>query len=256
MLEEHRMTTQSMDKPIQAPEWQMASAKYEPELVTSNEFVDSSWLTLLEQAPNNHLNRLLYTFVIKRMLDLILATFLIIVFSPVMLILALLIRWQMGGKVIFSQPRIGLNGKQFRMYKFRSMIDDRRKTQSTYDGEDRRKSHKTRNDPRVTPIGRFIRKTSLDELPQLFNVLRGDMSFVGPRPELLSIVGRYAPWQHQRHLVRPGLTGWWQVQGRSDLPMHEHTELDIYYVVNTSLWLDFRIMLRTVRIVLRSGGAF
>src|SRR5262249_33056604 len=110
--------------------------------------------------------------------------------------------------------------------------------------------------PRVTRLGRFLRRTSLDELPQLWNVLRGDMSMVGPRPELPEIVARYEEWQHGRHAVRPGLTGWWQVNRPADKLMYEVVELDIYYVTNRSFWLDVRILVRTVSAVVRGTGAF
>jgi lipopolysaccharide/colanic/teichoic acid biosynthesis glycosyltransferase len=136
------------------------------------------------------------------------------------------------------------------------MIPDRRRNNLPYDGPERRIRHKSRTDPRVTRLGKLLRSTSIDELPQLVNVLLGDMSLVGPRPELPAIVAGYAPWQHQRHLVRPGITGWWQVRGRSDFPMHEHTELDIYYVAHKSLWFDLRILFETVRTVLVRSGAF
>jgi lipopolysaccharide/colanic/teichoic acid biosynthesis glycosyltransferase len=116
--------------------------------------------------------------------------------------------------------------------------------------------HKMPDDPRVTRAGRLLRRTSVDEWPQLINVIRGQMSLVGPRPELPNIVKTYEPWQHLRHLVRPGMTGWWQVQGRSDLPMHEHTELDLYYVKHVSFRLDLQITARTVGVVLRGLGAF
>ncbi len=118
------------------------------------------------------------------------------------------------------------------------------------------RSRKARNDPRVTRVGRFLRRTSLDELPQLFNVLRGDMSLVGPRPELPEIVATYEAWQHDRHRVLPGLSGWWQIHGRSDKPMHQHTELDIYYVSHVSFLLDVYILLRTLVVVIAGRGAF
>jgi lipopolysaccharide/colanic/teichoic acid biosynthesis glycosyltransferase len=116
--------------------------------------------------------------------------------------------------------------------------------------------HKQRADPRVTPLGRFLRRFSLDELPQLFNVLRGDMSLVGPRPELPELVEKYQPWQRERFAIPQGLTGWWQVSGRSDKPMHLHTEEDLYYINNYTLWLDIHILIRTFWIVLRGKGAY
>jgi lipopolysaccharide/colanic/teichoic acid biosynthesis glycosyltransferase len=116
--------------------------------------------------------------------------------------------------------------------------------------------HKIPNDPRVTHTGKFLRRTSLDELPQLYNILRGDMSLVGPRPELPYLVERYEPWQRKRFAVPQGLTGWWQVNGRSDKLMHLNTEDDLYYVQNFSLWLDLYILLKTISIVFLGKGAF
>jgi lipopolysaccharide/colanic/teichoic acid biosynthesis glycosyltransferase len=121
---------------------------------------------------------------------------------------------------------------------------------------DGRLVHKTNDDPRVTRIGRKLRRTSLDELPQLINVLRSEMSLVGPRPEMPYIALEYEPWQWQRFRVPPGITGWWQVNGRSDKPMHLHTEDDLYYIQNYSFWLDLRILLKTIIVVLHGHGAY
>jgi lipopolysaccharide/colanic/teichoic acid biosynthesis glycosyltransferase len=144
------------------------------------------------------------------------------------------------------------------MLKFRTMIPERRSRQ---DGpppgvDERRKRHKSAADPRVTRVGRFLRRSCLDEVPQFWNVLRGDMSLVGPRPELPEIVAQYASWQHARHSVVPGITGWWQVNRRPDRLMHEDTELDLYYVENWSLRLDMLILMRTASVVIRGLGAF
>ena len=116
--------------------------------------------------------------------------------------------------------------------------------------------HKTKDDPRITPLGRFLRRLSLDELPQFFNVMRGNMSLVGPRPELPYLVELYQPWQRKRFAVPQGITGWWQIHGRSDKPMHLHTEDDLYYIQNYSLWLDIQILMQTLWIILRGKGAY
>jgi lipopolysaccharide/colanic/teichoic acid biosynthesis glycosyltransferase len=144
------------------------------------------------------------------------------------------------------------------MYKFRSMVVNAEKLQDqvTYISADGILIYKKADDPRVTRIGRFLRHTSLDELPQLFNVLKGDMSLVGPRPELPWLVGLYEPWQHKRFAVPQGMTGWWQINGRADKPLHLHTEDDIYYVQNYSLWMDIYILLKTPWVVVRGKGAY
>jgi len=213
-------------------------------------------MSFLERIHDYDIRKIIYYALFKRCLDLTLATISFILASPLLVFVVLLIRLETPGPVIFRQTRIGKKGRPFMMYKLRTMIPDRRNADRTFEGPDRRKRHKVPNDPRVTRIGNLLRRTSIDELPQLWNVIRGDMSLIGPRPELPEIVNRYEPWQHQRHLVRPGLTGWWQIHGRSDLPMHENTTLDLYYVANISFWLDIRILLRTIRAVMFRSGAF
>jgi exopolysaccharide biosynthesis polyprenyl glycosylphosphotransferase len=197
-----------------------------------------------------------YDAIGKRCFDVCLSLVLLVALSPVLLVAMLAIRLESGGPVIFSQVRVGQHGRRFVMYKLRTMMPDRRKANANYSGPERRRHHKTRTDPRVTRVGRVLRRASLDELPQLVNVLRGDMSMVGPRPELPKLVAGYAPWQHERHQVKPGITGWWQISGRSDRPMHEHSELDIYYVRNRSFRLDLLILLRTIPILIARHGAF
>ncbi len=150
-----------------------------------------------------------------------------------MAIIALLIRLDSPGPVLFRQKRVGENGRLFDMLKFRTMVADAESAAGSGPGRrttDGQVIHKHKDDPRVTRVGRFLRRYSLDELPQFFNVLRGEMSLVGPRPELPWLVDRYEPWQRKRFAVPQGITGWWQVNGRSDKPMHLHTEDDLYYV--------------------------
>ncbi|MBP9656219.1 MAG: sugar transferase [Candidatus Promineofilum sp.] len=195
---------------------------------------------------------------IKRMFDLVISTILIIMALLPMGIVTLLIKLDSDGPVFFRQQRVGENGRLFSMYKFRSMVSgaDRMVDDVTEITDDGRVLFKKADDPRVTRIGRLLRHTSLDELPQLINVLKGDMSLVGPRPELPWLVGQYEPWQHKRLAVPQGMTGWWQINGRADKPLHLHTEEDLYYVQNYSLWMDIYILLKTPWVVVRGKGAY
>lgn len=195
---------------------------------------------------------------VKRIFDLVLAGLILLLCLPLLGLIGLLIKLDTAGPVIFRQQRVGENGRLFPMYKFRSMVVNAEKlqnqvTQITSDGT---LIYKKADDPRVTRIGRFLRHTSLDELPQLFNVVKGDMSLVGPRPELPWLVGQYEPWQHKRFAVPQGMTGWWQINGRADKPLHLHTEDDLYYVQNYSLWMDIYILLKTPWVVVRGKGAY
>jgi exopolysaccharide biosynthesis polyprenyl glycosylphosphotransferase len=195
---------------------------------------------------------------IKRLFDITIAGVILLFLLPLILLLALIIKLDSKGPVIFRQQRVGENGRLFGMFKFRSMIVGAEKLQDKVKTTDARGNviFKTADDPRVTRIGRLLRRTSLDELPQLFNVLKGDMSLVGPRPELPMLVGQYEPWQHKRFAVPQGMTGWWQVNGRADKPLHLHTEDDIYYIQNYSLWMDIYILLKTPWVVVRGKGAY
>ena len=217
-----------------------------------------AWVYALASAGHSPLTlpRLVYVHVGKRILDICMTLALCVAVIPICLLVALMIRITTREPILFRQTRIGLAGKPFTVLKFRTMVDDRRQRAENISFPDRRQRHKSNGDPRVTRIGAFLRRTSLDELPQLINVLRGEMSLVGPRPELPMIVANYEDWQHVRHLVRPGITGWWQVNGRSDRPMHENTGLDIEYVQCVSLWMDLTILLHTIRVVLVGRGAF
>ena len=181
----------------------------------------------------------------KPVIDRLLGTLLLVAAAPLLAAIAVAVRLAMGSPVIFRQDRVGLGGSVFTMYKFRTMLPDRR-VRSVPVAFDRRVTHKSPNDPRLTPLGRFLRKWSLDELPQLWTVVRGEMSLVGPRPELVEIVDRYEPWQHRRHDVRPGFTGLWQVSARGDTVMHEATAVDLEYVDSISFGTDVRILLQTI----------
>jgi len=177
---------------------------------------------------------------------------------PLMAFTALMIFLEDGLPVLFRQQRVGENGRLFEMLKFRTMIKNAEQLQGQVEKRDVDGNliHKSKDDPRVTRTGRLLRRLSLDELPQLFNVLAGTMSLVGPRPEMPYLVEKYQPWQRKRFAIPPGLTGWWQVSGRSDKPMHLHTEDDLYYIQNYSIWLDIQILVRTAWTVFFGKGAF
>ncbi len=179
----------------------------------------------------------------KRLMDVVLTLVAMIVLSPVILALAILVRRKLGSPVLFRQVRPGLHGRPFEMIKFRTMTDARdARGQLLSDSE------------RLTPFGSWLRKTSLDELPELWNVLKGDMSLVGPRPLLMQYLELYTPEQARRHEVRPGVTGWAQINGRNAISWDEKFKLDVWYVDNRSLLLDLKILVATVRKVLGSSG--
>lgn len=190
---------------------------------------------------------------LKRALDLAIAIPVVVLGAPVFGLIALAIRWDSKGPILLRQARIGIHGNHFMMYKFRSMFDTH--NQLEFD-ETQLNVIKRPNDPRITRVGRLLRRTSLDELPQLLNVIRGDMSLVGPRPELPARVEQYEWWQFKRFEVPQGMTGWWQINGRANRPMHLHTEDDLFYIQNYSLWLDVQILVRTLKIVVTGSGAF
>jgi lipopolysaccharide/colanic/teichoic acid biosynthesis glycosyltransferase len=166
---------------------------------------------------------------------------------PIVIIVSLAVFIDLGRPVILRQERVGKDGKRFNVYKLRTMHPDRRQFRGRgFVGSDRRFTHKSDTDPRHTELGRFLRKWSLDELPQLWNVVLGHMSLVGPRPEMVQIVERYQPWQHQRHEVKPGITGLWQISARGELPMHEATHIDLEYLARVSFMTDLKIMTLTI----------
>ncbi|MCM3749155.1 sugar transferase [Paenibacillus pasadenensis] len=208
---------------------------------------------------NDNVKTAIISDYVKRCLDITLATVGLLLLLPLFMAVALIIKIQdPKGSVFFYQTRVGKNGKHFRMYKFRSMVSNAEEmlqkllAQNEINGS----MFKMKNDPRITTIGKFIRRTSVDELPQLVNVLRGDMSLVGPRPPLVREVESYTTYDKQRLAVTPGCTGLWQISGRNSLSFDQMVELDLKYIQNRSVWFDIKIILLTVREIIMSKNAF
>ena len=179
----------------------------------------------------------------KRIVDLTLSIFALFSLTPLVLIIAVLVRMRVGSPVFFRQERPGLHGRPFTIYKFRTMKDEQDKNGKLLPDGDR-----------LTPLGQFLRKTSMDELPELFNVIKGDMSIIGPRPLLMQYLDRYTHEQARRHEVKPGITGWAQVNGRNAITWEDKFKLDVWYVDNQSLWLDLKIIGLTVWKILKGEG--
>jgi exopolysaccharide biosynthesis polyprenyl glycosylphosphotransferase len=199
------------------------------------------------------------TDVDKRLFDLVGAILLLIILSPVFLVIAVLIKLDSGGPVFFKQSRVGKWGKRFVMYKFRSMTWDAERRQGELVDKNEIPGgviFKMKCDPRVTRVGRLVRRSSLDELPQLWNVLKGEMSLVGPRPPVPVEVASYSLHERRRLEVKPGITCTWQVSGRSQLPFRQQVALDVAYIESQSLWGDIKLLLRTVPAVLVGRGAY
>jgi len=188
-------------------------------------------------------NRKRISLKIKRLIDIVGSVIAILIFSPLMLIIALLILKNMGTPIIFRQKRAGYKGQPFTIYKFRTMLEIRDKNGALLP-----------DDKRLTPLGKFLRKSSLDELPEFWNVLKGDMSLVGPRPLLVEYLERYTPEQMRRHEVKPGITGWAQIHGRNAITWEDKFRYDVWYVDNWSLWLDLKILALTVLKVIKQEG--
>lgn len=187
-------------------------------------------------------------YFIKRLIDILGASLGIILLSPLFLIVTIAIKHESKGPAFFSQVRVGKNSKEFKMYKFRSMVENAEELKKAlvHKNEMSGPMFKIKEDPRVTRVGRFIRRTSIDELPQLINILKGDMSLVGPRPSLPNEVCKFEPWMMERLEVKPGLTCFWQISGRNDIDFMDWMELDIKYVREKSLWLDLKLIFKTV----------
>jgi exopolysaccharide biosynthesis polyprenyl glycosylphosphotransferase len=195
---------------------------------------------------------------VKRVFDLVVSSVVIIFALPIMILIAILIKLEDSGPIFFRQKRVGENTQPFEMIKFRTMVQNAEALRASVEKADQDGNilHKQRKDPRVTRLGGFLRRFSFDELPQIFNVFLGKMSLVGPRPEMPFLVEKYKSWQYVRFTIPQGMTGWWQVTGRSDKPMHLNTQDDLYYIRNYSLWLDIKIIFKTFSTVILGRGAY
>ena len=195
--------------------------------------------------------------VIKRLIDIVCSFLGVLVLSPLFIIIAIIIKMTSKGPVFFSQKRVGKNGKEFDMYKFRSMVVNAEELKEKLAAKNEMSGpmFKMKDDPRVTKVGKFIRKTSIDELPQLWNVLKGDMSLVGPRPSLPKEVAQFENWMYKRLEVKPGLTCYWQVSGRNNIDFEDWMKLDIKYVDERSTWIDIKLIFKTVFVLFGDKNA-
>ena len=196
--------------------------------------------------------------VIKRILNLLCSFVGVIVLSPFFLIISIFIKGTSKGPVFFVHERVGLNGKKFKLIKFRTMVNNAEEMIASFSPEQKKEweeNYKLKDDPRITKIGKFLRRTSLDELPQLINILKGDMSIVGPRPVVDEELNWYGDKKDKLLSVKPGLTGWWAVNGRSNVPYPERCDLELYYVDHISFALDAKIILKTLGAIIKKDGA-
>lgn len=210
----------------------------------------------MSEVIENERSNVLYE-VIKRIIDIVASFTGLIVLSPLMLVVSILIKLESKGEVIFKQKRVGLNGREFDMYKFRSMVVNAEELKEKLAAQNEMSGpmFKMKDDPRVTKVGKFIRKTSLDELPQLWNVLKGDMSLVGPRPSLPKEVAQFEDWMHKRLEVKPGLTCYWQVSGRNNIDFEDWMKLDIRYVEERNLFVDIKLIFKTIFVLFGDKNA-
>ena len=196
--------------------------------------------------------------IVKRILSILCSVISIIVLSPLFIIISLVVKISSKGSVFFIHERIGFQGKKFKLIKFRTMVDNAEDMIASFNPEQKKEweeNFKLKDDPRITKIGKFLRKTSLDELPQLINILKGDMSFVGSRPIVEDELSWYGDNKEKLLSVKPGLTGWWAVNGRSDVPYPERCDFELYYVDRVSFGFDLLILVKTLGAIVRKDGA-
>jgi lipopolysaccharide/colanic/teichoic acid biosynthesis glycosyltransferase len=217
------------------------------------------WLDLHVQQRRLHAQWLEHgTALTKRMLDIVVALFLLLLACPLLLLIALMIKIEDGGSVFFAQTRVGQDGHEFKMFKVRSMCLGAEQRLEDLLGKNKHRdgvTFKIKDDPRITRVGKWLRKFSFDELPQLYNVLIGDMSLVGPRPPLPREVAKYSPADRRRLAIKPGITCIWQISGRAEIDFSGQVQLDVDYIEKQSLWIDLLILTRTVPAVLSGKGA-
>lgn len=195
----------------------------------------------------------------KRLLDFVISALLLILLSPLFLIVAVIIKCTSKGHVFYTQKRVGMNGKELHLYKFRSMVDGADEMIDSFTPEQKAEymeNYKLAHDPRITRFGHFLRKLSIDELPQLLNIFKGEMSFIGPRPVVMAELERYGKYKELFLSAKPGLTGYWAVNGRSATSYEDRMRLELYYVEHASLWLDAKIFFKTFTVVLYHEGAY
>ena len=220
--------------------------------------MSSTQLGTLQPDTEKKVNIRKSTLIVKRMLDIIISIICFIILLPLMLVIAVLIKIDSSGPVIFKQKRAGIYGRPFKIYKFRTMVQDA-ESQFKLDIDPKNINNfvfQDKDDPRVTKLGCFLRKTSLDELPQLLNVIKGDMSLIGPRPEIYDIVDLYDDHQRRRLDVKPGVTGLAQVKGRGELTLEQTIKHDLEYIDNLSIKMDLKLLFSTFNVVIRRKGAF
>lgn len=203
------------------------------------------------------MKKLIYRF-IKRFFDILISLLGLIVLSPVFLVIAIVVKCDSKGSVFYKHKRVGMNGKDVYLYKFRSMVSNSKEIYDSWSAERKaefEKNYKLDDDERITKVGKFLRKTSLDELPQLLNILMGNMSIVGPRPVVTRELEKFGEYTNIVLSVKPGLTGYWAVNGRSETDYDERVKLEVYYAKHCSLWLDIKIFFKTIKVVLLGKGA-
>ena len=223
----------------------------EPVMLSGKKIIELNYQEIYDHKPN------IYKW-IKRVFDILASLIALIVLSPVFLITALAIILEDGGPVFFTQQRAGKDMKSFKIYKFRSMYKNAESQFERMQSQNEQTGHafKIKNDPRITHVGRFIRRYSIDELPQLFNIIKGDMSIVGPRPILTSQMLECNAYEKQRLIVKPGLTCYWQVGGRANIKWDQWVELDLKYIEDMSIATDLKLILKTIPVVFKSDGAY